>query len=159
MSLSYTHDLLLHPAPDFELMDQSGHCFSLKKHRGQKIILYFYPKSFTSGCTQQACDFTQSFEKFTEKQILLCGISPDTVTQQARFHATYHLPFLLLSDPTQEVCKKYHVWQEKKMYGKTYHGVQRTTFIINEQGIVEKSYEKVKVKNHVYDLLSLIEKK
>ncbi len=136
-------------APDFTLIADTGEKISLKNFRGKKIILYFYPKDNTSGCTAEACDFRDNIKVFEKKNAVIIGISKDSIESHKKFKSKYKLPFLLLSDENIEVLKKYNVWKEKSLYGKKYMGIERTTFIINEEGIIEKIFSKVKVKGHI----------
>ena len=136
-------------APAITLMDSNGVKRSLKEFLGKKVIVYFYPKDDTSGCTAEACDFRDGFPTFTKTQAVIVGISPDSVTSHKKFVAKYELPFILLSDEEKKVIEKYGVWKEKSMYGKKYMGVERTTILIDEKGNIRKIYFKVKVKGHV----------
>ena len=131
-------------APDFTLPDQDGNPVSLKDYRGQKVILYFYPKDMTSGCTKQACSFAELYPQFREKGAVVLGVSKDSVTSHKKFEEKYGLPFRLLSDETVDVIKAYGVWQEKSNYGKKYMGIVRTTYLIDEEGKVMKVFTKVK---------------
>lgn len=140
-------------APDFNLIADTGEKISLKNFRGKKIILYFYPKDNTSGCTAEACDFRDNIKVFKKKNAVIIGISKDSIESHKKFKSKYKLPFLLLSDENLEVLKKYNVWKEKSLYGKKYMGIERTTFIINEEGIIEKIFSKVKVKGHIEEIL------
>ncbi len=143
-------------APDFTLIADTGEKISLKNFRGKKIILYFYPKDNTSGCTAEACDFRDNIKVFEKKNAVIIGISKDSIESHKKFKSKYKLPFLLLSDENIEVLKKYNVWKEKSLYGKKYMGIERTTFIINEEGIIEKIFSKVKVKGHIEEILNNI---
>lgn len=140
-------------APEFKLTADTGEKISLSKFRGKKIVLYFYPKDNTSGCTAEACDFRDNINVFNKKDIVVIGVSKDSVESHKRFKEKYKLPFLLLSDETVDVLKAYGVWKEKSLYGKKFMGVERTTFIINEKGIIEKIFSKVKVKGHIEEIL------
>lgn len=140
-------------APDFVLPDGEGREHRLSDYRGKKVVLYFYPKDNTKGCTQQACDFRDQQPQFIEKNALIIGISKDSQKSHINFRTKYDLPFLLLSDVEKEVCNLYGVMQLKKMYGREYMGIVRTTFVIDEDGKVEKIYNKVKVKDHVSSVL------
>jgi peroxiredoxin Q/BCP len=135
-------------APSFKLKDQNGEVISLESFKGKNVVLYFYPKDDTSGCTAEACNFRDEFPKFKKIDAVILGVSPDSVESHKKFAAKYKLPFSLLSDEKKEVCEKYGVWQEKSMYGKKYMGVVRTTFVINEKGIIKKIFPKVKVEGH-----------
>ncbi len=139
-------------APDFTALTESGETFTLSSQKGKKIVLYFYPKDNTSGCTQEACDFRDNLPDFSELNCEVIGISPDSIKSHTGFIAKYDLNFTLLSDESKEICQAYGVWVEKSMYGKKYMGVERTTFIIDEDGKIIKIYNKVKVKNHVNEI-------
>lgn len=131
-------------APDFTLPDKDNHPVSLSDFKGKKVILYFYPKDNTKGCTTQACTFRDAYSEFEALGAVVIGVSKDSTRSHTNFASKYELPFLLLSDPKTEVIQAYDVWKEKKMYGKTYMGIVRTTYIIDEAGMIEKVYEKVK---------------
>jgi thioredoxin-dependent peroxiredoxin len=139
-------------APAFSLPDSDGNKRSLKEFLGQKIILYFYPKDDTPGCTTEACDFRDSFPKFKSDGVVVIGISPDSPKSHKKFADKFELPFILLSDEKKEILEKYDVWKEKTMYGRKYMGVERTTIIIDEKGIVRKIYPKVKVTGHIEEV-------
>lgn len=143
-------------APEFSLVADSGGKISLKDLKGKKVVLYFYPKDMTSGCTQEACDFRDNIKKFEKKNTVVIGVSPDDTKSHNKFKDKYELPFTLLSDETKTMLNDYGVWQEKSMYGRKYMGVVRTTFIIDEKGMIEKIYEKVKVPGHIEELLNEI---
>jgi len=143
-------------APDFTLPANNGEEVSLSNYRGKKVVLYFYPKDMTPGCTTEACDFRDSYEKFINAGATILGISPDPIQKHQKFVEKYGLPFLLLSDETTEVAKLYDVWKLKKNFGKEYMGIERTTFLINEEGMIEKVWQKVRVKNHVEDVFSVL---
>lgn len=145
-------------APNFTLNDKNGNPVSLSDFSGKKVVLYFYPKDNTPGCTRQACAFASSFDKFRENNTVVIGISKDSESSHIRFAEKYNLPFLLLSDPELKVIKDYGVWQEKKMYGKVSMGVVRTTFIINESGIIEKIMNKVKPDTNAEEVLDFLKK-
>ena len=131
-------------APDFELPDQNGDMHKLSDYRGQKVILYFYPKDNTSGCTKQACGYSERMPQIREKGAVVLGISKDTVASHKKFEQNYGLAFTLLADPEKKVIEAYDVLKEKKMYGKTYMGVVRTTYLLDEKGVIIKSNDKVK---------------
>ena len=131
-------------APDFSMPDQNGTMHSLADYRGKKVILYFYPKGNTAGCTKQACSFGELYPLFREKGAVVIGISKDSVASHKRFEEKYGLPFTILSDPELEAIKAYDVWKEKKNYGKVSMGVVRTTYLIDEDGMIIKAMEKVK---------------
>ncbi len=143
-------------APEFSLPDQNGETRSLSDYRGQKVILYFYPKDMTAGCTAQACGFRDLYPQFREKGAAVLGVSRDTVSSHKRFEEKYGLPFTLLSDPELTVIKAYGVWQEKKNYGKTTMGVVRTTYLIDEKGYIVKAMDKVKAADNPKDMLEAI---
>ena len=140
-------------APDFTLKDDEGNSVSLSDFSGHKIVLYFYPKDDTPGCTNEACEFRDEFAEFRTRGILIVGVSPDSPESHAAFKAKYGLRFALLSDPDKKVMKAYGVWKEKSMYGRKYLGVERTTFIIDGQGTINKVFSKVKASRHAADLL------
>ncbi|MBO6140193.1 MAG: thioredoxin-dependent thiol peroxidase [Ruminococcus sp.] len=140
-------------APDFTLPDQNGKEHKLSDYRGKKVILYFYPKDNTSGCTRQACGFAERYPQITEKGAVVLGVSKDSVASHKKFEQNYSLPFTLLSDPERKVIEQYGVWQEKKNYGKVSMGVVRTTYLIDEQGIIVKVKTKVKAADDPEDML------
>ena len=131
-------------APDFELPDQNGNIHKLSDYAGKKVILYFYPKDSTPGCTKQACGFSERYPQFTEKGAVILGVSKDSVASHKKFEEKYSLAFTLLSDTERKVIEMYDVWKEKKSYGKTAMGVVRTTYLIDEQGVIVKANDKVK---------------
>ncbi len=145
------------PAPDFTLPDQNGQMRSLAEFKGQKVILYFYPKDMTSGCTKQACNFGELFPQFREKGAVIIGISKDTVASHKKFEEKYGLPFTLLSDTEKSVIQTYDVWKEKKNYGKISMGVVRTTYLIDENGIIIKAFDKVKAAENPLQMLQELE--
>ena len=140
-------------APDFTLPDQNGQPRKLSEYLGQRVILYFYPRDMTAGCTKQACAFAELYPQFREKGAAVLGISKDSVASHKKFEEKYGLPFVLLSDPEKTVIQAYDVWKEKKMYGKVSMGVVRTTYLIDEQGIIVKGFEKVKPAENPADML------
>ena len=140
-------------APDFTLLNQDGESVTLSQYLGKKVILYFYPKDNTPGCTKQACGFAQLYPDFNEKGAVILGVSKDSVKSHKKFQEKYQLPFTLLSDPELQVIQAYDVWKEKNMYGKKVMGVVRTTYLINEEGIIEKAYTKVKAAQNPEDML------
>lgn len=142
------------PAPDFTLPDQDGNPVTLSDFRNQKVILYFYPKDNTSGCTKQACSYRDNYPQFVEKGAKVIGISKDTVRSHANFMAKYDLPFTLLADPDREVLALYDVLKEKTMYGKKSIGTVRTTYLIDENGMIIKAYDKVKADLDSQNLLA-----
>lgn len=143
-------------APDFTLLNQDGESVTLSQYLGKKVILYFYPKDNTPGCTKQACGFTQLYPDFNEKGAVILGVSKDSVKSHKKFQEKYQLPFTLLSDPELQVIQAYDVWKEKNMYGKKVMGVVRTTYLINEEGIIEKAYTKVKAAQNPEDMLEVL---
>ena len=145
-------------APDFTLFDKDGNEVSLSDFSGKKIVLYFYPKDNTPGCTRQACAFAESFKKFKELDAVVIGISKDSVSSHVKFAEKYSLPFVLLSDPEHKVIEAFGAWQEKKNYGKTYFGTVRSTFIIDKNGIIEKVMPKVKPDTNAAEILEYLEK-
>lgn len=136
-------------APAISLLDRNGKKRTLKEFLGSKVVLYFYPKDNTSGCTAESCDFRDEFPKFKKENAVIIGISPDSVESHKKFAEKFELPFVLLSDEEKKVLEKYGVWKEKSMYGKKYMGVERTTLIIDGNGMIRKIYNKVKVDGHV----------
>ena len=143
-------------APDFSLPDQNGSTVRLSDFQGKKVVLYFYPKDNTPGSTRQACAFAASYEQFKTQNVIVIGISKDSVASHLKFAQKYDLPFILLSDPELQAIQAYGVWQEKKLYGKVSMGVVRTTYIINEQGIIEKVMPKVKPDTNAADILAYL---
>lgn len=143
-------------APAFSLPDQNGNIISSADLAGKKIVLYFYPKDNTPGCTRQACAFAGLFEEFKKRDIVVIGISKDSVESHRKFAEKHALPFILLADPELQAIKAYGVWQEKKLYGKVSMGVVRTTFIINEKGMIEKIMPKVKPDTNAAEILAAL---
>ena len=143
-------------APDFALADKDGNTVKLSDFLGKKVVVYFYPKDNTPGCTRQACAFAQNYEEFKKMNVVVIGISKDSVASHAKFAQKYGLPFLLLSDPELQAIRAYGVWQEKKLYGKVSMGVVRTTYLIDETGNVEKVMPKVKPDTNAADLLRVL---
>lgn len=141
------------PAPEFSLPDQDGKIRNLSDYKGKKIILYFYPKDNTSGCTKQACNFAELFPHFREKGVEILGVSKDSAASHKKFQEKYGLPFTLLSDTEKTVIQAYDVWKEKKLYGKTSFGVVRTTYLINENGIIVKAFSNVKAAENPKQML------
>ena len=141
-------------APEFTLNDMDGNAVSLSDFLGKKVVLYFYPKDNTPGCTRQACAFAASYEGFKSKDVVVIGVSRDSVASHQKFARKYDLPFILLSDPELQVIQAYGVWQEKKLYGKVSMGVVRTTYIIDEQGNIEKVMPKVKPDTNASEILA-----
>jgi peroxiredoxin Q/BCP len=144
-------------APDFTLPDQNGEMHSLSDYRGQKVVLYFYPKDNTAGCTKQACAFGELYPQFREKGAVVLGVSKDSVASHKRFEEKHGLPFTLLSDTGKEVIQAYGVWQEKKNYGKISMGVVRTTYLIDENGVIVKAFGKVKAADNPSQMLGALE--
>jgi peroxiredoxin Q/BCP len=140
-------------APDFTLPASNGEQVKLSDFRGKKVVLYFYPRDNTPGCTSEACDFRDAFPSFTEADTVILGVSPDPVKSHLNFIKKHGLNFMLLADEEHQVCELYGVWKEKNMYGKKYWGVERTTFLIDKDGKIAKIYPKVKVKGHVEKVL------
>ena len=143
-------------APDFSLPDQNGSTVRLSDFQGKKVVLYFYSKDNTPGCTRQACAFAASYEQFKTQNVIVIGISKDSAASHLKFSQKHDLPFILLSDPELQAIQAYGVWQEKKLYGKVSMGVVRTTYIINEQGIIEKVMPKVKPDTNAAEILTLL---
>lgn len=143
-------------APDFKLQDKDGNIVSLSDFKNKKVVLYFYPRDNTPGCTKQACAFRDNYEEFKSKDVVVIGISKDSVASHERFATKHELPFILLSDPELEAIQAYDVWQEKKLYGKVSMGVVRTTYIIDENGIIEKVYNKVKTDKNAGEILEYL---
>lgn len=143
-------------APDFTLQDKDGNSVSLSDFRGRKIVLYFYPKDNTPGCSRQACAFAKAYEAFKKDNIAVIGISKDSVASHQKFAEKYSLPFVLLSDPELLAIKAYDVWQEKKLYGKVSMGVVRSTYIIDEKCVIEKVMPKVKPDTNAAEILAYL---
>lgn len=142
-------------APSFELYDQNGTLHKLEDYKGKKVILYFYPKDNTPGCTKEACGYNENLSSFNDKNVVILGISKDSVTSHKKFESNFGLGFTLLSDENLDAIKKYDVWKEKKNYGKTNMGILRTTYLINEEGIIVFANDKVKAAS---DALTMLEK-
>ena len=143
-------------APVFTLPDQNGKIHSLEDYRGQKVILYFYPKDNTPGCTKQACGYSERYPQFMEKGVEILGVSKDTVASHKRFEEKYSLPFTLLSDPELQAIQAYDVWKEKTLYGKKSMGVVRTTYLIDEDGIIVRAMDKVKAAQNPAQMLEIL---
>lgn len=143
-------------APDFSLPDQNGTIHSLHDYAGKRVILYFYPKDQTAGCTKQACGFAERYPQITEKDAVVLGVSKDSVASHKRFEEKYSLPFTLLSDPELKAIQAYDVWHEKKMAGKTSMGVVRTTYLIDEQGVIIRAMDKVKADRNPQQMLDML---
>ena len=144
-------------APEISSATDTGEQFHLSSLRGQRVVLYFYPKADTPGCTKEACAFRDDGQKFTKENTVIVGVSPDTSEAQAKFKAKFDLPFTLLADKDHKAAEAYGVWKEKSMYGKKYMGIERTTFLIDENGIVKRIFTKVKVEGHAGEVLAAIE--
>jgi peroxiredoxin Q/BCP len=144
------------PAPDFTLPTDGGGKISLKSLRGQNVVIYFYPKDDTSGCTAQACGFRDQLPKFGKINATIIGISRDSVASHDKFKAKYDLPFALASDDKGEVTERYGVWVQKSMYGRKYMGIERSTFLIDDKGVVRQEWRKVKVPGHVDEVLKAV---
>ncbi len=143
-------------APDFTAETDGGATVRLEDFRGKKVVLYFYPKDNTPGCTTEACDFRDSAGAFSGKNTVVLGVSPDSVRSHDKFKAKFELPFTLISDPDHLIAEAYGVWREKSLYGRKYMGIVRSTFLIDEQGAVAEVWDKVKVKQHVAAVLDSV---
>ena len=143
-------------APDISLKTDSGEQFELSALRGKNVVLYFYPKADTPGCTKEACEFRDTSKKFSKANTVIVGVSPDAEKAQSRFKDKFDLPFTLLADTDHQTAEAYGVWKEKSMYGKKYMGIERTTFVIDPQGKVKKIFPKVKVEGHAEEVLAAI---
>jgi thioredoxin-dependent peroxiredoxin len=144
------------PAPNFSLPDQDGEIHSLSQYLGKKVLIYFYPKDDTPGCTTEACSFRDGYEELTKLGLVVLGISADSVKSHKKFADKYNLPFPLLSDESKEVCEMYQVWGKKKFMGREYMGIRRTSFLIDERGMVDKVFEEVNVKEHKDEVRDLV---
>ena len=144
-------------APNFTLPDKDGNPISLSDFLGKKVVLYFYPKDNTPGCTRQACAFAAAYEGFKAKDVVVIGVSKDSVASHQKFAAKYDLPFILLSDPELQAIQVYDVWQEKKLYGKVSMGVVRSTYVIDENGVIEKVMPKVKPDTNAAEILACLD--
>lgn len=143
-------------APEFQLTDQNGKMVTLTDFAGKHVVLYFYPKDMTPGCTTEACDFRDYHEQFEQLNAVIIGISPDPVERHVKFIEKHGLPFVLLADENHEAAELYDVWKLKKNFGKEYMGIERSTFLINKEGILVKEWRKVKVKDHVVEALNFV---
>ena len=143
-------------APDFTLHNQNGEAVSLKDFRGKRVVLYFYPKDHTPGCTRQACAFAGTYAEFAKRDVVVIGVSRDSVASHAKFAEKNHLPFILLSDPERAAIEAYGVWQEKKLYGKVSMGVVRATYLIDEAGMIEAVMPKVKPDTNAAEILAML---
>ena len=144
------------PAPDFTLLDENSVDRKLSDYRGQPVVLYFYPKDDTPGCTTEACNFRDDYSQYTQAGVVILGISPDSPKNHIKFKEKYHLPFTLLADEAHKVCELYGVWGRKKMMGREYDGVFRTTFLIDRQGKLVKVFEAVKPAEHSKEVLEAL---
>ena len=144
------------PAPLFAALSGSGQSLSLKDFRGKKVILYFYPKDNTPGCTQEACDFRDARDRLQSKGVTVLGVSPDSVSSHQKFKKKYSLPFPLIVDEDHRIAQAYGVWQEKSLYGRKFMGIVRSTFVIDEKGKIAEVHQKVKVNGHVESLLETV---
>jgi peroxiredoxin Q/BCP len=145
-------------APDFDLLNQDSENVQLSQYRGQNVVLYFYPKDDTPGCTTEACGFRDNYDKFKENNIIIFGVSPDSAKSHTKFIEKFQLPFPLLADVEHKVCELFGVWGLKTMMGKEYYGVLRTTFVISPEGKILKIFENVKPTNHFQEILDLFSK-
>ncbi|MGG0718344.1 thioredoxin-dependent thiol peroxidase [Robertmurraya massiliosenegalensis] len=143
-------------APDFQLPASDGSTVKLSDYRGKNVVLYFYPKDMTPGCTTEACDFRDQHTNFEDVDTVILGVSPDPIERHEKFIEKHGLPFLLLADVDHEVAEKYGVWKLKKNFGKEYMGIERSTFIIDKEGKIARVWEKVKVKEHVEETLQYL---
>ncbi|GGF23090.1 MULTISPECIES: thioredoxin-dependent thiol peroxidase [Halobacillus] len=146
-------------APDFELTAHTGEKVKLSDYKGQNVVLYFYPKDMTPGCTTEACDFRDHHESFADLDAVVLGVSPDPIESHKKFIDKHDLPFLLLADEDHKVAEEYGVWKLKKNFGKEYYGIERSTFIIDKEGKLAEDYRKVKVDGHVESALQFIREK
>jgi len=144
------------PAPNISLDSDTGEHFELASLQGKNVVLYFYPKADTPGCTKEACEFRDTSKKFTKANTVIVGVSPDPAKAQAKFKDKFDLPFTLLADVEHKAAEAYGVWKEKSMYGKKYMGVERTTFVIGPDGRIKKIFPKVKVEGHAEEVLAAI---
>ena len=146
-------------APVFSLPDKDGNMISLENYRGKRVVLYFYPRDNTPGCTREACAFAGAYEGFKQKDVVVIGVSKDSQTSHQKCAEKYNLPFILVSDPELTAIKAYDVWQEKKLYGKVSFGVVRSTYIIDPEGVIEKVYPKAKPDTNAAEILEYLESK
>ena len=143
-------------APDFNLLDQNNQTVSLDSFRGQHVLLYFYPKDDTPGCTTEACNFRDDYSSYQNAKVVILGVSPDSPTSHKKFQDKYQLPFTLLADENHQVCDLYKVWGPKKSFGKEYDGVHRTTYLIDPEGIIQEVFQKVSPAKHSAKVLEII---
>jgi thioredoxin-dependent peroxiredoxin len=144
------------PAPDFELTNDEGETVTLSALRGKPVVLYFYPKDDTPGCTTEACEFRDAYDRFRDQGVEILGVSPDTEASHQKFKSKYELPFTLLADPDHQAAEAYGVWKEKKNYGKTYMGVERSTFVIDADGKVAKAMRGIRPAGHAAQVLETL---
>ena len=144
------------PAPDFALPSDDGRTIALKDLRGKKVVLYFYPNDDTPGCTKEACSFRDNLSRVTSKGAIVLGVSRDTLSSHGKFRDKYHLNFPLLADVDGRVTEAYGVWKEKSNYGRTYWGIERTTFLLDEKGVIARVWPKVKVEGHTDEVLAAL---
>ncbi len=142
------------PAPEIELPDEAGRPFRLSSFRGRNVVLYFYPKANTSGCTKESCEFRDTSKQFAKADTVIVGVSPDKPYAQSSFKSKFELPFTLLADTEHKAAEAYGVWKEKSMYGRKYMGIERTTFLIDKAGKIAKIFPKVKVEGHAEEVLA-----
>jgi peroxiredoxin Q/BCP len=143
-------------APPIALATDSGEPFELQSLRGKNVVLYFFPKADTPGCTKESCEFRDASKKFTKANTVIVGVSPDPTGAQAKFKQKFDLPFVLLADVDHKAAEAYGVWKEKSMYGKKYMGIERTTFVIDRNGLIQKIFHKVKVEGHAEEVLAAV---
>ena len=144
-------------APDFKAQDQNGNLVSLKDFKGKKVVLYFYPEDDTPTCTVEACNLRDNYKVLEKKGLVILGVSPDDEKKHKKFEEKYHLPFTLLADPEKKIVDRYGVWGEKNLYGRKYMGLHRTTFLIDEKGIIKKIFRKPKSKIHSEEILKALD--
>ena len=144
------------PAPEFELRSDEDETVTLSALRGKPVVLYFYPRDDTPGCTTEACEFRDAYDRFREQGVEILGVSPDTEASHQKFKSKYELPFTLLADPEHEVAEAYGVWKEKRNYGKTYHGVERSTFVIDAEGKVARAMRGIRPAGHAAQVLETL---
>lgn len=145
-------------APDFELPASNGNRVKLSDYRGKNVVLYFYPKDMTPGCTTEACNFRDQYEEFSSLNTVIIGVSPDPISKHEKFIEKHNLPFILLSDEEHKVAESYGVWKLKKNFGKEYMGIERSTFLIDKEGKIAQIWRKVKVKGHVEETIEAVKK-
>jgi len=144
------------PAPDFELRSDEGETVTLSALRGKPVVLYFYPRDDTPGCTTEACEFRDAYDRFRDQGVEILGVSPDTEASHRKFKSKYELPFTLLADPNHQAAEAYGVWKEKKSYGRTYEGVERSTFVIDAEGKVAKAMRGIRPAGHAAQVLETL---